>query len=340
VLLAKQLANWFAGFEHCDLVKPCELNVVLFKSNRATGTKTHAVREHINATGKVFVTVNIWQRHGSNQGYIVELDIFIVDAFTQQQFKGNSAAVVPVTAWPTREQMLNIAKENNLSETAFILNVAKGKYAIRWFSPITEIDFCGHATLAAAFVLFSQFGLEGEIEFSTQEVGNLFVKQLSDGRIEMSFPDQRPELVESEPLALLAGLSITPAVVLKNRQAYFAVMSSQDEVERIEYDSSKLKQLAPFDVVVTAAASTALALGEQADFVSRYFWPANGGDEDPVTGSIHSGLAPYWADKLGKTELVAYQASERGGLLYCKVVDARVLVSGYGVLYLKGKIFI
>lgn len=270
----------------------------------------------------------------------MELDIFVVDAFTNQQFKGNSAAVVPVTEWLNDAQMLNIAKENNLSETAFILNVAEGKYAIRWFSPITEIDFCGHATLASAFVLFTQFGLVGEIEFITREVGNLVVQQLADGRIEMSFPNQCPEPIASIPLALLAGLSITPTAVLKNRQAYFAVMASPSEVEEVVYDSDKLKQLAPFDVVVTAASGTTLETDEKVDFVSRYFWPANGGDEDPVTGSIHSGLAPYWASKLGKNSLLAYQASERGGVLYCEVKENRVFVSGYGVLYLKGSIFI
>ena len=263
----------------------------------------------------------------------MELDIYIVDAFTKQQFKGNSAAVVPLQAWLAPEIMQNIAAENNLSETAFILALSASKYEIRWFSPLTEIDFCGHATLAASYVIFHHLGGQGEIEFVTREVGSLFVNQLSDGRIEMSFPNQYPQVVEQAPDALLAGLSVTPVQVLKNRQAYFAVMATEQDVTSLSYVSEQLKQLAPFDVVVTAR-------GREYDFISRYFWPANGGNEDPVTGSIHAGLAPYWAEQLAKTELVAYQASARGGILYCSISNDRVLVSGFAVLYLKGTAYI
>ncbi|PSW21799.1 PhzF family phenazine biosynthesis protein [Photobacterium sanctipauli] len=263
----------------------------------------------------------------------MELEIFVIDTFTQQQFKGNSAAVVPLKEWLAPSLMQKIASENNLSETAFIKQTELGKYEIRWFSPLTEIDFCGHATLASSFVLFNHLGYQGEIEFSTLEVGTLTVNQLEDGRIEMSFPNQCPEPVAELPSPLLEGLSIKPVQVLKNRQAYFAVMASEHEVLDVRYQSEQLKQLAPFDVVVTAKS-------EEYDFVSRYFWPASGGDEDPVTGSIHSGLAPYWSEKLNKTELIAYQASQRGGVLYCNLVEDRVVVSGFGVMYLHGKIFV
>ena len=269
----------------------------------------------------------------------MELDIYIVDAFTKQQFKGNSAAVVPLQQWLAPEIMQNIAAENNLSETAFILALSSSKYEIRWFSPLTEIDFCGHATLAASYVIFHHLGGQGEIEFVTREVGSLFVNQLSDGRIEMSFPNQCPQVVEQAPDALLAGLSVTPVQVLKNRQAYFAVMASEQDVTNLTYSSAQLKLLAPFDVVVTARAC-ANTNTYQYDFISRYFWPANGGDEDPVTGSIHAGLAPYWAEQLAKSELVAYQASARGGILYCRISNERVLVSGFAVLYLKGTAYI
>ncbi len=143
----------------------------------------------------------------------------------------------------------------------------------------------------------------------------------------MTFPNQKPEVVSTIPAQLLSGLSNRPIEVLKNRQAYFAVFASEQEV----YVSEQLKQLAPLDVVVTAKSN-------KYDFVSRYFWPANGGDEDPVTGSIHSGLAPYWAVKLNKADLVADQASKRGGVLKCCVSDGTVVLSGKGVLYLKGKI--
>ncbi|MDV5087234.1 PhzF family phenazine biosynthesis protein [Vibrio diabolicus] len=261
----------------------------------------------------------------------MELDIFVVDAFTDQQFKGNSAAVVPVEEWLSDELMQNIAAENNLSETAYIKNVSANQYEIRWFSPLTEIDFCGHATLASAYVLFNEFGVENQIEFITQQVGNLNVVLNTQNEIEMTFPNQKPEAISIIPKQLLNGLSIEPIEVLKNRQAYFAVFADEQAVLDVTYISEKLKQLAPLDVVVTAKSANY-------DFVSRYFWPANGGDEDPVTGSIHSGLAPYWADKLGKADLLAYQASKRGGVLKCNVLEKTIVISGKGVLYLKGKI--
>ncbi len=259
------------------------------------------------------------------------LDIFVVDAFTDQQFKGNSAAVVPVVEWLSDELMQSIAAENNLSETAYIKNVSPNQYEIRWFSPLTEIDFCGHATLASAYVLFNEFDVGNQITFITQEVGHLNVILTKQNEIEMTFPNQKPETVSAIPRQLLNGLSIEPIEVLKNRQAYFAILENEQAVLDVNYVSEQLKQLAPLDVVVTAKSNNY-------DFVSRYFWPANGGDEDPVTGSIHSGLAPYWADKLGKAELLAYQASQRGGVLKCCVSESTVVISGKGILYLKGKI--
>ena len=263
----------------------------------------------------------------------MKMDIFIVDAFTEQQFKGNSAAVVPVEDWLSDELMQNIATENNLSETAYIKAVGANQYEIRWFSPLTEIDFCGHATLASAFVLFTEFGIENQIEFITRQVGSLNVILNAEKEIEMTFPNQKPEVVSVIPKQLLNGLSKAPIEVLKNRQAYFVVFDNEKDVLEVSYISEKLKQLAPLDVVVTAKS-------ENYDFVSRYFWPANGGDEDPVTGSIHSGLAPYWAQKLGKSDLVAHQASQRGGILKCRVLDSAIVISGKGVLYLKGKVHV
>ena len=267
----------------------------------------------------------------------MELDIYIVDAFTKQQFKGNAAAVVPLPQWLAPEVMQSIAAENNLSETAFIRALSANQYEIRWFSPLTEIDFCGHATLAASYVIFNHLGAQGGIEFLTAKVGALLVNQQCDGRIEMSFPNQCPDVVEQVPAALLAGLSVKPMQVLKNRQAYFAVMATEQDVKSLSYVSEQLKQLAPYDVVVTARSGT---ITNEYDFVSRYFWPANGGDEDPVTGSIHAGLTPYWAKILGKSDLLAYQASQRGGMLYCRLAGERVLVSGFAVLYLKGTAYI
>ncbi|MEZ9233833.1 PhzF family phenazine biosynthesis protein [Vibrio amylolyticus] len=263
------------------------------------------------------------------------LDIFVVDAFTKEKFKGNSAAVVPVSDWLEDKVMQDIATENNLSETAFIKHITNNTYQIRWFSPLTEIDFCGHATLAASFVLFNHFQVRGSITFETLEVGDLTVINNELGRIEMNFPNQKPVELTQFPTELMEGLSIAPVKVLKNRQAYIAVMESESDVIDVCYESDCLKKLAPYDVAVTAKSSA-----YDYDFVSRYFWPANGGDEDPVTGSIHSALAPLWSELLGKRSLVAYQASKRGGVLYCDVEEERVSISGYGVLYLQGTIVV
>lgn len=274
----------------------------------------------------------------------MKLPIYIVDAFTDKQFGGNSAAVVILDAWLPEQQMLRIAAENNLSETAFLLPLAQNSdeiaYEIRWFSPITEIDFCGHATLASAHVIFYQMKFNGTIRFVTREVGELSVNQLPDGQIEMQFPNQQPRPIDEIPSALLEGLSIAPAEVLVNRQAYFVIYDEAQSVVAVQYDAEQLKKLAPLDVVVSAK-QEALDLGftdPAIDFVSRYFWPANGGDEDPVTGSIHSGLAPYWANRLNKNALVAYQASKRGGILYCLVTDSNVVISGHAVSYMSGYI--
>lgn len=261
----------------------------------------------------------------------MKLPIYQVDAFTDQLFKGNYAAVVPLPRVIGDRLMQQIATENNLSETAFLVPLAENHYQIRWFSPVTEIDFCGHATLAAAFVLFSQ-STSSCIRFSTLEVGDLVVSQQQDGWIQMDFP-KRPANAVTAPAELVAGLSIQPIAVLQSAQAYFAVYSDEDQVRQLVTQSDELKKLAPYDVVATAA-------GKEYDFVSRYFWPANGGDEDPVTGSIHAGLVPYWAEQLGKNQLMAYQASARGGVLRCELTAERVLVSGQAKLYLRGEIYL
>lgn len=260
------------------------------------------------------------------------LDMFVCDAFTQERFKGNSAAVVPLLDWLSDDIMLNIAKENNLSETAFIKQLGVGHYEIRWFSPICEIEFCGHATLAASYVLFQHFGVEERILFDTRYVGPLEIERDHSGKILMDFPLREPSETEV-PADLLQGLSLPPVAVLRSPQAYFVIYDDEQDVLDVVSRCDRLKQLAPYDVVVTAPSS-------DYDFVSRYFWPANGGIEDPVTGSIHAGLAPYWATRLGKNHLIAYQASERGGTLYCHVTADKVTVAGYAVLYSQGQIHI
>ncbi|ATC96454.1 PhzF family phenazine biosynthesis protein [Pseudoalteromonas tunicata] len=262
----------------------------------------------------------------------MKIKINIVDAFTHTRFKGNSAAVIITDTWLTDDQMQQIATENNLSETAYLIPQGLQEFAIRWFSPLTEIDFCGHASLASAYVLFQSHPDFEHLIFHTEKLGSFKVQQCDNGFIEMDFPNCCPQPISDIPAALLVGLSIKPQQVLKSEQAYFAVYANASDVETVQYDSSQLKCLAPFDVVVTAQATQLSPY----DFISRYFWPANGGDEDPVTGSIHAGLAPFWAEKLNKTELFAYQASKRGGELHCKIQNDRVLVSGQAVQYLEG----
>jgi len=270
----------------------------------------------------------------------MELEINVIDAFTDIAFKGNSAAVILVDDWLSDELMLSIAQENNLSETAFVKKVPESStqslclYEIRWFSPITEIDFCGHATLAASFVIFSKNENVSEITFFAAAVGELLIKKLPDGYIQMSFPNYCPQNITDIPQALFDGLSIKPPEVLRNDQAYFVVYENVNDVISVEKNCALLKQLAPFDIVVTAHAVNDSS--NDYDFISRYFWPANGGDEDPVTGSIHAGLAPLWSKRLEKNKLLAYQASARGGVLHCEIDGDRILISGKAIKYLQG----
>ncbi|WP_061538555.1 PhzF family phenazine biosynthesis protein [Collimonas fungivorans] len=261
----------------------------------------------------------------------MKLPIYQIDAFTDEVFKGNSAAVVPLESWLPDAVMQSIAVENNLSETVFFVRNAADAFEIRWFSPLKEIDFCGHATLASAYVIFEKNKNMPVIRFLTKAVGTLSAVKLPDGLIEMSFPKRGPEQLETIPSSLLEGLSVRPKEVLKSQQAYFAIYENEQEVKTVVPDLRKLIELGPLDVVVTAP-------GKYHDFVSRYFWPANGGEEDPVTGSIHAGLAPFWASRLGKNNLVALQVSRRTGLLKCRVENDRVYVSGAAVQYLEGTI--
>jgi PhzF family phenazine biosynthesis protein len=265
----------------------------------------------------------------------MELEINVVDAFTDTVFRGNPAAVIITDNWLSEDLMKSIASENNLSETAFSVKDETSIYQIRWFSPITEIAFCGHATLASAFVLFNKNPELSTIKFSAKAVGVLSVVKTDAGDIQMDFPNTNPEKIEDVPVNLKSGLSIEPVEVYRNSQAYFVVYESESEVLSVVRVNDSLKHLKPFDVVVTCQAES-----KEYDFISRYFWPANGGDEDPVTGSIHTGLAPFWAERLGKKELVAYQASSRGGVLYCVVSGDRVLISGKAIQYLKGSIVV
>lgn len=263
----------------------------------------------------------------------MELEMNVIDAFTDNVFGGNQAAVIVAEYWLSEDMMQSIAAENNLSETAFLVQEEPNTYGIRWFSPMTEIAFCGHATLASAFVLFNKYPEIDSFIFKAEAVGVLPVTKGSDSTIKMNFPNTVPEEVNEVPLEIQEGLSIQPAELYMNEQAYFVIYKSEKDVLSVERKNEILKRLKPLDVVVTCQSDSL-----EYDFMSRYFWPANGGDEDPVTGSIHTGLAPFWASRLGKSELTAFQASKRGGILNCSVDGDRVYISGNAVQYLKGTI--
>ncbi|CCQ11568.1 Phenazine biosynthesis protein PhzF like [Pseudoalteromonas luteoviolacea B = ATCC 29581] len=265
----------------------------------------------------------------------MQLAMQVVNAFTEQAFGGNPAAVIVTETWLSESLMQQIAAQNNLSETAFLVADNAGTHHIRWFSPITEIDFCGHATLASAYVLFERQTGITQLAFFAQAVGHFTVERDESGLIKMDFPNREPELITEIPHALISGLSIKPREVYRNNQAYFAIYDTEEDVRELTYTSSSLKQLAPWDVVVSSTSQR-----KQYDFVSRYFWPANGGDEDPVTGSIHAGLAPFWQKRLGKSFLIGFQASKRGGVLHCNVTANRVQVAGFAIQYLDGVIVI
>jgi PhzF family phenazine biosynthesis protein len=231
-------------------------------------------------------------------------------------YSGNPAAVIQVDAWPSDAEMLAVAVQMNLSETAFVRPLADGRWHIRWFSPVCEIPFCGHAMLASAHVLHAMDGHALPLTFFAQEVGDVAVRSSGEGWLQMDFPDRSPQPVPAGdvPVALLEGLGEPPDEVWRSPQAWFAVYGSEQAVRGLSPDFARLRRLHPWDVVATAP-------GVTEDFVSRYFWPASGGDEDPVTGSIHAGLAPFWARRLGRHALVARQCSAREGWLRCEVDD-------------------
>ncbi len=253
-----------------------------------------------------------------------------VDAFARRVFEGNPAAVCPLDAWLPDATLQAIAMENNLSETAFYVPDGPG-FHLRWFTPVAEVDLCGHATLATAHVLFAELGYAGQsIEFMTRS-GRLVVEH-KDGMLVMDFPAQ-PPVPCAAPAALLDGLGAPPVEVLA-ADDYVVVFDDAAIVRTLAPDMAKLSTLALRGVCVTAPG----AAGTDFDFVSRFFAPRYGIPEDPVTGSAHCELAPYWAGRLGKQRLTAYQASARGGDVLCEVRGERVILSGRAVTFMAGEI--
>jgi predicted PhzF superfamily epimerase YddE/YHI9 len=260
------------------------------------------------------------------------LPIFRVDAFTRKPFSGNPAAVCPLDEWLDDGLLGAVAAENNLSETAYIVPCGDG-YELRWFTPQCEVKLCGHATLAAAFVLFAflEPGRDA-VRFETRFRGTLGVCRDGD-LLAMDFPALAPWECRKPPHELIAGLGAHPAEVVQIEDNYFAVYKSEAEVKSISPDFGMIRKLHPAGVGVTAA-------GEDCDFVSRYFAPSYGIEEDPATGSTHCSLAPYWATRLGKNNLHARQVSQRGGEMWCEVKGERVKLKGNAVLTLRGEIVI
>jgi len=255
--------------------------------------------------------------------------IYQVDAFAEKVFTGNPAAVVPLEHWIDDALMQKIAMENNQSETAFFVKTDEG-YHLRWFTPEFEIDLCGHATLASAYVIknFLEPHL-AEIHFTTQKAGVLKASA-SEGSYTLDFPARMP-LPAATPDALLKAIGGGPVVeVLKSRD-YVVVLPSEDAVLAVEPDYEAIRELDAVGVIVTAK-------GKSADVVSRCFYPGAGIPEDPVTGSAHCNVVPYWAEKLDTTTLHCRQLSARGGELHCELKGDRVLMSGNCVLYLRGEI--
>jgi PhzF family phenazine biosynthesis protein len=259
----------------------------------------------------------------------MNLTIYQVDAFTSKLFGGNPAAVIPLDDWLDDGLMQSIALENNLSETAFFVN-ENGEYRIRWFTPTAEVDLCGHATLASAYVMFNHLGfIESNISFNSKS-GKLIVGREGE-LISLNFPARIPKPIEL-PNVLQEALKTKPKEILFNKTTV-AVLNSETEVREIKPDIRRFLELQTHGVIITAP-------GDNVDFVSRFFAPDVGIDEDPVTGYAHTILTPYWAKVLNKNRMNALQVSKRGGELICEQNGDRVLIYGEGKLYLKGEIYI
>jgi PhzF family phenazine biosynthesis protein len=261
----------------------------------------------------------------------MKIPIYQVDAFTSAVFSGNPAAVCLLEDWLADQVLQSIAAENNLSETAFLVPNKNG-FDLRWFTPLTEVALCGHATLASAFVLFEFRDWPADtVQFQTRKSGELSVRKVDD-LLEMDFP-ARPASPLTPPPGLIQALQVTPEEIYGSAEDWMVVLESERAVREVQPDFSALYQVESRGTIITAR-------GERSDFVSRFFAPRVGIAEDPVTGSAHCVLTPYWAAVLGKTDLHAFQVSKRGGELFCSNSGDRVKISGRAVLYLEGMITI
>lgn len=259
----------------------------------------------------------------------MKIRLFQVDAFTDKVFGGNPAAVCILDVWLDDALMQQVAAENNLSETAFAVAKANA-YEIRWFTPLSEVDLCGHATLAAAHVLYNHYGFEGgKIMFQTQERGQLGVEKDGD-MLTLDFPADPPEKID-DPQDLIGGIGKTPTESFRGRSDYLLIYDTQKDIEDISPDFNRLAEIDLRGIIVSAP-------GIYTDFVSRFFAPKLGINEDPVTGSAHTTLSPFWSKKLGRNILTARQLSSRRGDLKCELTGGRVYITGGAVTYLEGEI--
>jgi PhzF family phenazine biosynthesis protein len=257
----------------------------------------------------------------------MKLPIYQIDAFADEVFKGNPASVVPLDSWLSNEVMQKIAQENNQAETAFYVKDG-AEYHIRWFTPMAEVSLCGHATMAAAYVLFNYDNFKGdEISFGSKS-GGLTVRR-SDDEITLNFPSSEFKIAKL-PDGMLEGLGVLPSELYQNED-YMMVLDSEEEVRSLKPNFDALKKVSTRGIIVTAK-------GDKVDFVSRFFAPNVGINEDPVTGSAHTTMVPYWSKKLHKTELIAEQISPRGGRVKCTDLGDRVEMAGKVVTYLVGEI--
>lgn len=259
--------------------------------------------------------------------------LYQIDAFTSHPFSGNPAAVMLLPHWLEEGLMQSIALENNLAETAFAVQAGE-IWQLRWFTPTQEVDFCGHATLATAHAIFSETPALQRVEFTTR-AGALAVDRDGEGYA-MSLPRRDPQVLDHLPDCLHPMFPVAPKHLFQNAENLFVVMDNPQDLRDFRPDFTAMVPLGTTGLVITAAARA----DEAADFLSRSFAPGVGISEDPVTGSIHSTLTPYWAEVLGKSELMAYQASARGGWLGCHLLPDRVVLKGQAVTFLTGNIAI
>jgi PhzF family phenazine biosynthesis protein len=260
------------------------------------------------------------------------MEIYQVDAFTENVFSGNPAAVIPVAEWPEANVMQKIAAENNLSETAFYRKNEDSTYSIRWFTPETEVDLCGHATLATAHVLFHHKNYQHEEVTFHSNSGDLMVS-LKEGRYTMNFPSNKPDPIPV-PKLLPEAIGVIPLYTGVNTDL-LVLIQDEKTVSSMKPDLLILKKMEVRGIIITAPSES-----EDYDFVSRFFAPSVGVSEDPVTGSAHTVLTPFWAKRLGKNKLKARQISSRGGDLYCEDLGERTEIGGYACTYMIGEISI